>query len=139
MRNLLLIITVTLLVLTGCGRKEPPQPVMSDAMPTLTQVNHVVSGNVVNIEVEISGGSHGIGFQIDRAEIDPYCNCPGFWRRYQEQTPRAENFGKPLSQVINLKDPNKEFAFRVRAIDALGRFSDWSKIIRVRVDAELFQ
>jgi hypothetical protein len=139
MRHLFIIFAIAVLAISGCGRKEPPQPVVNDAVPTLTKVTHVVSGNILKITVEISGGSHAIGFQIDRTEIDPYCNCPGFWRRYHEETPLAENFGKPLSQVITLKDLSKEYAFRVRAIDALGRFSDWSKTIRARAEAELFQ
>lgn len=139
MRKILLILAIAAIALTGCGRKEPPQPVVNDTPPTLTKVTHVVSGNILKIEVESSGGSNGIGFQIDRTEIDPYCNCPGFWRRFHEERPFAGNFGKPLSQVITLKDPDKEYVFRVRAIDALGRFSDWSKIIRARADAELFK
>lgn len=139
MRKVLLILAIAALALTGCGRKEPPQPIANDTPPVLTKVSHEISGNILKIEVEISGGSNGIGFQIDRTEIDPYCNCPGFWRRYHEATPFAGNFGKPLSQVITLKDLSKEYLFRVRAIDALGRFSDWSEIIRARADAELFK
>lgn len=138
MRKILLILAVLALSLNACGRKEPPQPMVNDTPPVLTKVSHVVSGNIVKIEVESRGGSNGIGFQIDRTEIDPYCNCPGFWRRYHEERPFAGNFGKPLSQVITLKDLSKEYLFRVRAIDSLGRFSDWSKVIRVHAEAELF-
>jgi len=139
MRKVLLILAIAALTLSGCGRKEPPQPVASDAPPAIVKVSHTLEGNIVRITIESSGGSGGIGFQMDRAEIDPYCNCPGFWRRYHEQTPRAENFGNPLSQLVTLKSLEKEYAFRVRAIDALGRFSEWSKVIRVRAEAELFQ
>ena len=139
MRKVLLILAIAALVLSGCGRKEPPQPVTSNAPPAIVKVSHELEGNIVRITIESSGGSDGIGFQMDRAEIDPYCNCPSFWRRYYEQTPRAENFGNPLSQLVTLKDLEKEYAFRVRAIDALGRFSEWSKVIRVRAEAEKFQ
>ena len=137
MRNLLLIITVTLLVLTGCGRKEPPQPIVNDAPPSITEISHSISGNTLKIELKLAGGSYGIGIQVDRAEIDPHCNCPGFWRRYVESSPRAKNYEAPsLTKFINLRGGDLEYAFRIRAVDALGRFGEWSKTIRARSQLE---
>jgi hypothetical protein len=139
MRKVLFILAIAALVLSGCGRKEPPQPVTSNAPPAIVEISHIVEGNILRISMELSGGSDGIGFQVDQAEIDPYCNCPGFWRRYREKSPHPQNFDKPLSQLITLKSLEKEYAFRVRAIDALGRLSEWSKVIRVRAETGVFQ
>ena len=140
MRNVLFVAVILSLALIGCGRKEAPQPIINDAPPSITKISHEVVGNSLKIELSLEGGSHGIGYQIDRTEIDPYCKCPGFWRRFHEATPKSENFGKSsLTQLIVLKGMDVEYAFRVRAIDALGRFSDWSEVIRVRAQAELFR
>jgi len=137
MRKVLFILAIASLVLSGCGRKEPPQPVVNDSPPKITEISHLISGNSLRIDLKLEGGSYGIGFQIDRAEIDPHCNCPSFWRRYAEAAPKAKNYESPgLSKLINLRDGDVEYAFRVRAIDALGRFSEWSKIIRARSQLE---
>ena len=137
MHKVLLIIAVTALLFSGCGRKEPPQPIVNDAPPSVTIISHSVSGNTLKVDMKLAGGSYGIGIQIDRAEIDPHCNCPGFWRRYVESSPKAKNYDKPsLSKFINLRGGELEYAFRIRAIDALGRFSEWSKTIRARSQLE---
>lgn len=129
-----------LLLLAGCGRKEMPQPVVDAPPPVITAITHELVGKSLKIEMQISGGSHGVGYQIDRAEIDPFCNCPGFWRRFVEATPREENLGKQsLSELITLKTPKTEYAFRVRAIDLFGRFSEWSAIIRVKAEVSAFR
>jgi len=133
-------VLILALALGGCGRKEAPQPIAEEAPPVITAISHTMAGNVLKIEMKISGGSYGLGYQIDRAEIDPYCKCPGFWRRYQEQQPTKENLDKEnFSELIPLRAPDVEFAFRVRAIDALGRFSEWSRVIRAKADPEAFR
>lgn len=135
-----LIFSLAAILLFGCGRKEAPQPLANDAPPTIKAISHELAGNSLKINLQLSGGSQGIGYQIDRAEIDPYCNCPGFWRRFLEETPSAENFDKPvMSELIPLKTPNVEYAFRVRAFDALGRLGEWSQVIRVKADPEAFR
>jgi len=137
MRNFLIVLAIAALSLTSCGRKEPPQPVVSDSPPQITEIKHSVSGNSLRIDLKLAGGSYGIGFQVDRAEIDPHCDCPSFWRRYTEAAPKAKNYELPgLSKLINLRGGDMEYAFRVRAIDALGRFSEWSKTIRARSQLE---
>jgi len=139
MRKSLLILAMLAITATGCGRKEAPQPVVNEAPPAIAEISHELNGNGLQIKMKLTGGSHGIGYQIDRAEIDPYCKCPGFWRRYYEELPDPRNFNKPhLSQLIILKT-DREYAFRIRAIDALGRFSEWSKIIRVRAEEKVLR
>jgi len=133
MRKTLLLIAIAAIALSACGRKEPPQAIADGAPPTLVAVEHVVAGNSLKLDIKMSGGSRGIGYQIDRAEIDPHCNCPGIWRRHYEELPQAANFKRPsIPQLINLKSFKTGFAFRVRAVDALGRFSEWSPTIRAR-------
>ncbi|MCF7822436.1 MAG: hypothetical protein K9M17_08375 [Mariprofundaceae bacterium] len=136
MRKFLLLFIMAAFVLVGCGRKEPPQPIVDNAPPAIVSITHLISGNSLKLDIEMSGGSGGIGYQIDRAEMDPYCKCPGTWRRYYEELPNPKNFDKsPISKLINLRGGDLEYVFRVRATDALGRFSGWSKPIRARAEA----
>lgn len=126
MRKFILLFIVAAFVLAGCGRKEPPQPVTDAPAPTITMFKQAVLGNALQLNVKIAGGNYGVGYQVDRSEIDPGCNCPSFWRRYHEEAPSAKNFNKELSMLIRLMADTK-YAFRVRAIDGAGRFSEWSK------------
>jgi hypothetical protein len=136
MRKFLLLFIMAAFVVVGCGRKEPPQPIADNAPPAIVSLKHIQSGNSLRLEIEMSGGSDGIGYQLDRAEIDPYCKCPGIWRRHYEVPPSPKNFDKSsISKMINLRGGDIEYVFRVRAIDALGRFSEWSKPIRARAEA----
>lgn len=135
MRNIVLMMAMATLILTGCGRKEAPQ-VMADAPPpAITQLAHTISGNSLQLSLRLSGGEGGVGYQIDRAEIDPACDCPSFWRRYFEEYPNARLRDKELSKMINLRSSETAYAFRVRAVDALGRLGPWSKPIRARAEA----
>jgi len=136
MRKTLLLLMIAGIVLTACGRKEPPQPVAENAPPAIVSIESVIAGNSLKLDITLSGGKGGIGYQIDRAEIDPYCKCPGFWRRYYEEVPNSKNFERAsMPQLINLRGGDFEYAFRVRAVDILGRFSEWSKPIRARAEA----
>jgi len=139
MRKFLLLFVITAFLLAGCGRKEPPQPMAESAPPVLISVEHIIAGNSLQLDIKMSGGANGIGYQIDRAEIDPHCNCPGIWRRHHEELPQAKNFKRPsISQLVNLKSSKIEYVFRVRAVDSLGRFSEWSRTIRARAE-EFFE
>jgi len=125
------LLIVTTLLLTGCGRKEAPQVATDPSMkPQLLNLQHQVVGNILELSYTLQGNPEGVGVQIDRTEIDPYCQCPGFWQRYQEDTPKVSNVGVEVKKLINLKVVNKEFLFRVRAIDVNGSFSPWSKMLR---------
>ena len=140
MRKILLILALSALVIAGCGRKEPPQPVADSAPPAIVSIEHIIAGNSLKLEITLSGGSGGIGYQIDRAEIDPYCKCPGEWRRYVEEVPSPKNFDKSsLQHLINLRSSDVAFAFRVRAVDILGRFSEWSAPIRAQAEESFFE
>ncbi len=135
MRKFVLLFIVAAFVLAGCGRKEPPQPIAANAPPTIVSLKHTIIRNSLNLDIEMGGGSGGIGYQVDRAEMDPYCKCPGTWRRYYEEMPIPKNFDKSsMSQLINLRGGDIEYVFRVRAVDALGRFSEWSRPIRAKAD-----
>jgi len=133
MRKFLLLFIMASFVLAGCGRKGPPQPIAENAPPAIVSIEHLITGNILKLGIKMSGGSGGIGYQIDRAEMDPYCKCPGIWRRNYEELPHPKNFDKsPISHLINLRSGDIEYLYRVRATDALGRFSEWSKPIRAR-------
>ena len=108
----LIIAALTLLLVIGCGRKEAPQVIAEASPPSLVSFAHVVSGNGLKINVRLAGGSGGVGYQVDRAEIDPYCKCPGMWRRYVEEYPSLKNRDKSLTKMINLRTHEVSFAFR---------------------------
>ncbi|MES0372420.1 MAG: hypothetical protein ABUK11_09105 [Mariprofundaceae bacterium] len=125
MHKIILILAMLALVLGGCGRKEPPQPMADAPAPKIVSFKHSVESNALYLTLKISGGAYAVGFQVDRAEIDPSCKCPSFWRRLFEEVPSKKHLDKEISKLIWLKQ-EREYAFRVRAIDALGRFSEWT-------------
>jgi hypothetical protein len=129
---------LAVLLLGGCGRKEVPQVISGAAPPELLGLKHEVQGATLTLTFRLQGDPAGLGYQIDRTEIDPYCQCPGFWRRDFEQPPRPGLGGKKLTRAIALKTDKKEFVFRVRAYDEAGRLGPWSKSIRVRA-VDLFK
>ena len=129
MRKLLLILSL-LLAFSACGRKEAPQPVVEDmGPPEIVALSHQQNGNIISLDFTLQGGKGGIGYQIERAEMDPYCKCPGMWRMYFEQPTLASQQGKAMSHLLPLKKIDVEFAFRIRAVDAIGRLSPWSETI----------
>ncbi|MBF0282091.1 MAG: hypothetical protein HQM07_05945 [Zetaproteobacteria bacterium] len=124
------------LSLSACGLKQDPQPLVADAEPVITQLSHEINGNTLRLSLLLGGGSMGVGYQIDQTEIDPYCDCPSFWRRMVEEYPNPKNIGQPLNHLIALKKKGQAYAYRVRAIDAIGRFSPWSQVIRATSQLE---
>jgi len=133
MRKFVLLLVISAFIIVGCGRKEPPQAIADSAPPALLSVESVIAVNSLQLDIKMSGGAGGIGYQIDRAEIDPYCKCPGIWRRFDEALPNPKNFDRPsISHLINLRSADNEYVFRVRAVDALGRFSEWGQTISAR-------
>ncbi len=133
--------TVTLLVLVmmlaGCGRKEPPQVTDPRQPPELASLSYKVSGNSLKLNLQLTGGAEGLGFQVDRAEQDPGCKCPGFWRRYFEAPPTPRQKGHPITKLFNLRSHKHAYYFRVRAIDDLGRLGPWSKLIFAQAEEML--
>lgn len=134
MRRLLFFTLIIGLALTACGRKQMPQ-VVTEAPPQIAELQHETREITLKVTMRLAGGSHGIGYQIDRAEMDPYCKCPGFWRRYREEYPARKNVGKKLSLMLPLGSSEVGYVFRIRAVDGLGRFGPWSKPIRARAGA----
>ena len=120
-----------LLAAAACGRKLPPQPV-ADKPPRILRLDHSVQVNSLVLHIVVTGSAEGVGYQVDRAEYDPYCKCPSFWRRYFERTPVPKQSGRELTKLFNIGEGQKAYFFRVRAIDSLGRFSPWSKPFLVR-------
>ncbi|MBN4073321.1 hypothetical protein JYT23_00640 [Mariprofundus ferrooxydans] len=127
------IAVLVLLVLSGCGRKEAPQ-MISDAatIPQITDLRSEVNVSVLRMDFVLEGDARGVGYQIDRTKIDPYCQCPGLWRRYFEQRAMAKQVGAKSYKMIHMKDYTTELVFRIRAIDVFGNFGPWSKIIHAR-------
>jgi len=124
------ILLMAVLVLGGCGRKEAPQIAYDSQAPQLLGLQHELSGMVLKLDFELAGSPEGVGYQVDRAEIDPYCKCPGLWRRYLEELPMSKNVGVPITKILKLRSTTVEFVFRIRAIDTAGQFGPWSKHIR---------
>jgi hypothetical protein len=130
MRNGIWILLVAVLAMSGCGRKEAPRIVSDGQPPQLVDLRHELQGMVMKLDFTLAGSAEGVGYQIDRAAIDPYCKCPGFWRRYFEQLAFPKNVGVPITKLLQLRSTTAEYVFRIRAFDAAGRLGPWSKHIR---------
>ena len=126
------------LMLAGCGRKEPPMPVADTAPPAIVSMTHSVQVNALVVDMVLSAGDPGgVGYEIDRAPIDPYCNCVGFWRQYRAEQARPQWVGTKLKVLLDLRGGKLEYAFRIRAVDSMGRLGPWSKVIRARSQLKL--
>ncbi|RMH51088.1 MAG: hypothetical protein D6682_05510 [Zetaproteobacteria bacterium] len=122
-----------LLFAAGCGRKQPPQPLSaSTPPPRIAALHHEVSKNALRLRLRLAGAGGVLGYQIDRARIDPICRCRSEWRRDYEFAPRPGMEGEELVHVIPVRLPDVEFLYRVRAIDALGRLGPWSAPMHIR-------
>lgn len=131
-RGLPVLCLAILVLLSGCGRKELPQLTGEGPPPVISEITHIVEGNILVLNLRLQGGANGIGYQVDRAEVDPYCKCPGFWRRFFERPPMLGQAGKQLDRNIDLNTSVGEYVFRVRATDGLGRLGPWSRIFRAK-------
>ena len=121
------------LTLAGCGRKEPPVPVADTAPPAIVSIKHAVHVNALEVDMVLTAGDPGgVGYQIDRARVDPYCKCVSFWRRYRVEQATPQRVGAKTKVLIDLRGGKFEYAFRIRAVDAMGRLGPWSKVIRAR-------
>ncbi|MDQ6972381.1 MAG: hypothetical protein Q9M30_07020 [Mariprofundaceae bacterium] len=133
MRNLFLAGLVTLIALGGCGRKEFPQADTSEPL-RLVGLQHSKEVSILHLSFTITGGYGAVGYQIDRAELDPVCDCMGEWRRHFEQQVLPRKKSKKLIRNLKLLSHKREFAFRIRAIDSAGNLSAWSEAMRARAD-----
>lgn len=138
MRKLTLLLAITAMLTVGCGRKEPPQAVVAAGPPQIASISQELSGNVLKLKIRLAGGSQGVGYQIDRSELDPYCNCPSFWQRFYEEPPQAKNAGPELERLLRLR-LDRTYVFRIRAIDGLGRLGPWSKPISAKAEKRVEQ
>ncbi len=119
------------LILSACGRKEAPQPEAVKTMPAIAQLNIDHTEEVVRLRLRLNGGRGGIGYQLDRAELDPYCKCPDMWWRYYELSPSPKNRDKELVKVIRTEAADRRYLYRLRAVDSEGHLGRWSKVIQV--------
>jgi len=120
-------------LLNGCGRKEVPQNIVDDSVkPQIVDLQHKVIGNVLRLDFALKGNAQGVGYDIDRTQMDPYCQCPGFWRRFFEQPALAKQVNEDTYRIISLKTAEVEFLFRIRAVDVAGNFGPWSKLIHAQ-------
>jgi len=120
------------IALSGCGRKEMPQPLAdSAAKPHIENLKYETVGTVMRLDFVLRGNPAGVGYQIDRTLIDPYCDCPGFWRRYVDQAPMPRLVNSKTKKMLQLSS-SVEYLFRIRAIDVDGNLGPWSKMMRGR-------
>ncbi|MDQ6987727.1 MAG: hypothetical protein Q9M25_07990 [Mariprofundaceae bacterium] len=134
MRNLILLGVITLIALGGCGRKELPQPDTSEPL-RLVNLTYKKEVSILQLRFTILGGVGPVGYQIDRAETDPNCDCLTLWRRHFEQPTIPKLKGKVLLRNLKLLSYKREFAFRIRAVDSMGNLGAWSAAMRARADA----
>lgn len=120
-----LLLCLTILMVTGCGRKEPPQAIVEADPPAIASIQVIDADPSKQLKIRLAGGAGGVGYQMDRAEMDPYCKCPSTWLRYYEEYPLPRNNSKALQKMIRLEVGGHDFVYRMRAIDAAGRLGAW--------------
>jgi hypothetical protein len=130
MRHGIWILLMAVLVLGGCGRKEAPEIIHDGQPPQLVGLQYELNGMVLKLDFKLAGSPEGVGYQVDRAVIDPYCKCPGLWRRYLEELAFPKNVDVPITKILRLRSTTTEYVFRIRAVDTAGQFGPWSKHIR---------
>jgi len=128
------LVLVLALTLNACGRKEVPLVMTGEAIaiPQIDDLQTKVIGNVLRMDFVLKGDAQGVGYEIDRTQLDPYCHCPGMWRRFFEQPALKRQANQAAYRIINLKTDKIEFLFRIRAVDVSGNFGPWSKMIHAR-------
>jgi len=127
MRNFLVLL-VTLFVMVGCGRKEPPQAIVDAGAPEIVSLKVTDAETSKKLDIQLAGGAGGVGYQIDRAEMDPYCKCPTLWIRYYEEPPLERNHSRVLEKMLRLELADHNYVYRLRAIDAAGRLGAWQRL-----------
>jgi len=122
-----------LFMISSCGLKTD-LVVYDDSAPEpqLSSISYQVAGNVLQLELNVVGGSGAVLYQVDRAEVEPDCQCVGHWLRYYVSSPSLQR--NALKRNVKLRHPDKIYAFRVRVKDELGRSSAWSKVIKVKAE-----
>ena len=125
------LLLIALLLFGACGKKTA-LIVYDDSAPepVLESVASSVSANVLSLSLDMSGGGGAVSYQIDRAEVDPSCQCINNWLRFYESSASSQRSG--LKRRVKLSYPDKIYAFRVRVVDSLGRKSAWSKVIKAK-------
>jgi len=123
-----LLLCLTILVVAGCGRKEPAQAIVESDPPSIASIKVLDADPSKQLQIQLAGGAGGVGYQMDRAEMDPYCKCPSTWLRYYEEYPLPRNNTKELHKMIRLEVGGHDYVYRLRAIDAAGRLGAWKKL-----------
>ncbi len=123
------------LVLAGCGLKAPPTPILEgdEGAPVIQNFSWEHAGTAVRFVFTLAGGKGGVGYEVDRAIIDPICKCPTMWRRLFEEPPRASLRGKKIVRLFRLPEKGIVYRFRIRAVDADGNASPWIGPIEAKV------
>jgi len=117
-----------LLLLASCGLKT--ELVVYDdsaSLPIISNISFQQQHDKISFKLDVQGGSGAVSYHIDRAIIASDCKCIGHWLRYYESS--ASNKRLALQRHIKLR-PKTMYAFRLRAVDSLGRKSAWSKVIK---------
>jgi len=130
-QTMIALLIITVLGLSGCGRKEAPQ-IGGNDKPEIHNLKDRVVGNVLELDFKLTGSSQGVGYHVDRTEVDPYCQCPGFWRRFYDRPPLAIQANIQNKRLIKLKNARTEYMFRIRAYDGNGNIGPWSRAIRAK-------
>ena len=128
------LILLLFLLPAGCGLKTDLVLYDDAPKPKIAALSATVNHAALHLKLDITGGSGAVFYQVDRAEIEPDCQCINHWMRYYESSPSMQRVG--LQRNINIRRKGVAYAFRVRAKDSLGRTGPWSKVIKVQVSNE---
>lgn len=122
------LVILSLLLFTGCGLKTGLVVYDDSApLPELTALSYQQEADYLTFQLDILGGGGVVFYQIDRGKVDPDCQCISDWLRFYESSPSQQRIG--LKRQIKMRS-NALYAYRLRAVDSLGRQSAWSKVVR---------
>ena len=131
MRIKYVLLVVLLALLAGCGKKTDLIAYDDSAPePVLVAVSSSSDTQTFHLKLDVSGGSDLVLYQVDRAEVDPSCQCIAGWLRYYESSLSAQRLG--LQHHFKLQRADIKYAFRVRVVDSLGRKTAWSKTMQTK-------
>ena len=131
------------LILSGCGKKAPPEPPSGDRPPRVIDLAYSISENTIQLSWTIpktseKAGTPATGFLIYRSKqssVEADCpNCPVRFLEIGDVLVRSELSEKPAPSVtfVQALEPGYRYFYKVKAYDDNGVAGKDSNVIDFR-------
>ena len=122
---------VAVFMLSGCGKKAPPEPPSGNRPPKVIDLAFSISENTINLSWTIpktndKAKSPATGFLVYRSKqssVEADCpNCPIQFMEIGDVLVRSEVSGKPAPSVtfVQALEPGYRYIYKVKAYDDRG-------------------